>query len=136
MTRSGNWRSHMPTLSTVEISTYWLRCTARTRVLGNTVWAPAALKPFLPTHSSQIGIAVLLVANHLIEFDPMSTDGASSDSGAPTARGTVWAHGYIDDGDEGFIQQLIKYEDRYVRVDGVWKFTPSTSPAVAWLATR
>ncbi len=29
----------------------------------------------------------------------------------------------IDDHDEGFIQQLIKYDDRYVRVDGEWRFT-------------
>jgi len=62
-------------------------------------------------------MAVLLVANHLIEFDDPDN-----------ATGSVWAHGFIDDSGpagrgEGFIQQLVRYDDRYVRIDGGWRFT-------------
>lgn len=78
---------------------------------------PDACRAFFAESLAEIGIAVLLVANHLIEFD----DGA--DTEMPAARGTVWAHGFIDDTGEGFIQQLIKYDDRYVRIEGVWTFT-------------
>ncbi|MDH3705279.1 MAG: nuclear transport factor 2 family protein [Acidimicrobiia bacterium] len=59
----------------------------------------------------EIGMAVLLVANHLIDFDD------------PThARGQVWCRGYIDDNREGFIEQMIQYRDHYVRVDDRWRF--------------
>ena len=58
------------------------------------------------------GIAVLLVANHLIDF-----------AGDDGATGTVWTHGFVDDHGEGFIQQLIRYDDRYIRLDGGWYFT-------------
>ena len=81
---------------------------------------PDACRAFFTDSLAEIGVAVLLVANHLIEFDD-----------ADNATGTVWAHGFIDDdapargpgSGEGFIQQLIKYDDRYVRIDGEWKFT-------------
>ena len=78
---------------------------------------PEAARAFFAESLGEIGIAVLLVANHLVEFDDPDH-----------ARGTVWTHGFIDDGPpeqgkEGFIQQLIKYDDRYVRVDGAWRFT-------------
>lgn len=91
-------------------------------------------RAFFAEALSQIGMAVLLVANHLIEFDPQADSNDPSDSGGPTARGTVWTHGFIDDGNEGFIQQLIKYEDRYIRVDGVWKFTNRRH--LLWLGWR
>ncbi len=73
---------------------------------------PDACRAFFGASLAEIGMAVLLVANHLIEFDD-----------ADNATGTVWAHGFIDDRGEGFIQQLIKYDDRYVRLDGEWRFT-------------
>ncbi len=91
-------------------------------------------RAFFAESLSQIGMAVLLVANHLIEFDEKTDSNDPSDSGTPTAQGTVWAHGFIDDADEGFIQQLIKYEDRYIRVDGVWKFTRRRH--LLWLGWR
>ena len=90
-------------------------------------------RAFFAESLSEIGIAVLLVANHLIEFDQGSA-GDSIGSDAPTARGTVWAHGFIDDGAEGLIQQLIKYEDRYVRIEGIWKFTRRRH--LLWLGWR
>lgn len=73
---------------------------------------PEACRAFFRESLVEIGISVLLVANHLVEFDDVDN-----------ATGTVWTHGFIDDHDEGFIQQLIKYDDRYVRVDGEWRFT-------------
>lgn len=73
---------------------------------------PDACRAFFRESLGEIGIAVLLVANHLVEFEDDDN-----------ATGTVWAHGFIDDHAEGFIQQLIKYDDRYVRVDGEWRFT-------------
>ncbi|MEQ8841904.1 MAG: nuclear transport factor 2 family protein [Acidimicrobiales bacterium] len=102
---------------------------------------PAAAKAFFRESLSTIGMAVLLVANHLIDFED-----------ADNATGTVWAHGFIDDHREGFIQQLIKYDDRYVRVDGRWCFTrrrhslwlgwkhdeaaPLAQPAAEWPARQ
>lgn len=73
---------------------------------------PDAARAFFTESLGEIGIAVLLVANHLVDVDD-----------ADNATGTVWAHGFIDDHGEGFIQQLIKYDDRYVRIDGDWYFT-------------
>jgi hypothetical protein len=73
---------------------------------------PDACRAFFVESLAEIGMAVLLVANHLVEFED-----------ADNATGTVWTHGFIDDHDEGFIQQLIKYDDRYVRSDGGWRFT-------------
>lgn len=77
---------------------------------------PVACRAFFEDSLGEIGMAVLLVANHIIDFDD-----------ADNATGAVWCHGFINDGGaagggEGFIQQLIKYDDRYVRVDGEWRF--------------
>lgn len=73
---------------------------------------PEACRAFFGESLAEIGMAVLLVANHLVEFEDLDN-----------ATGTVWSHGFIDDQAEGFIQQLIKYDDRYVRLDGEWRFT-------------
>jgi hypothetical protein len=54
--------------------------------------------------------AVILVANHLIELDDESR-----------AHGQVWAQCFAQT-DGGFIEQLIRYEDRYERHDGKWRF--------------
>lgn len=72
---------------------------------------PSACRRLSEASLARIGVAVLLVANHLIDFDDPDN-----------AKGTVWCHGHIDDHQEGWIEQLIKYEDRYVRRDGVWLF--------------
>jgi hypothetical protein len=55
--------------------------------------------------------AVILVANHLIEIE-----------GTQRARGEVWAHCFAQTRADGFVEQLIKYEDRYERRDGRWLF--------------
>ena len=55
--------------------------------------------------------AVILVANHLIDLQDEDH-----------ATGQVWAHCYAQTGADGFVDQLIRYEDRYERVDGHWLF--------------
>ena len=65
----------------------------------------------LMSHSLDTNVfAVILVANHLIELD-------DEDHG----HGQVWAQCFAQTGD-GFVEQLIKYEDRYERYAGQWRF--------------
>ncbi|MDG4669144.1 nuclear transport factor 2 family protein [Mycobacterium sp. 236(2023)] len=55
--------------------------------------------------------AVILVANHLIDVhDDMH------------ATGQVWAHCYAQTRSDGFLDQLIRYDDTYAKVDGRWLF--------------
>jgi hypothetical protein len=54
---------------------------------------------------------VILVANHLIEFDRPDE-----------AHGEVWARCYAQNDSGEFVEQLIKYEDAYERVEGRWTF--------------
>lgn len=83
---------------------------------------------------------VLLVANHLIDLDD-----------ADRAHGQVWAHCYAQTRAEGFVEQLIRYEDRYERRDGRWLFrhrrhrlwygighreSPLRQPAASWPAKQ
>ena len=55
--------------------------------------------------------AVILVANHQIDLQDDTR-----------ATGQVWAHRYAQTRTDGFIDQLIRYDDRYERVDGRWLF--------------
>jgi len=72
---------------------------------------PGACRRLSEESLAQVGVAVLMVANHIIEF-----------YGAGQARGSVWCHAHVDDRREGFIEQLIKYDDRYALVGGRWLF--------------
>ncbi|MFV8318592.1 nuclear transport factor 2 family protein [Mycobacterium sp. 23] len=54
---------------------------------------------------------VILVANHLIELDD-----------ARHATGQVWAQCFAQT-TAGFVEQLIRYDDRYEKHSGVWRFT-------------
>ncbi|OBI72467.1 nuclear transport factor 2 family protein [Mycobacterium asiaticum] len=66
----------------------------------------------LMSESMDSGVfAVLLVANHLIEFDDESN-----------ARGQVWAQCFAQTHGDGFVEQVIKYEDRYQLNQGRWRF--------------
>jgi SnoaL-like domain len=64
---------------------------------------------------SAVGVTVLFVGNHLIDFD-------SDDE----AHGLVYCRGYIETRDGPhpgrFVEQAILYRDRYRRVEGAWKF--------------
>ena len=55
--------------------------------------------------------AVILVANHLVELDT-----------AEAAHGEVWARCYAQNDPGDFVEQLIRYEDTYERIDGRWLF--------------
>jgi ketosteroid isomerase-like protein len=57
-----------------------------------------------------IGISILMVANHVIDFDDDDN-----------ARGIVYCKAEIQDG-ERFITQAIRYEDRYEKRSGHWHF--------------
>ncbi|CAA0079145.1 Uncharacterised protein [Mycolicibacterium vanbaalenii] len=80
--------------------------------------------------------AVMLVANHLIDLQD-DTHGS----------GQVWAHCYAQTREDGFLEQLIKYEDRYEKLSGRWLFahrrhrlwygtshdqSPLSQPAANW----
>ena len=84
--------------------------------------------------------AVILVANHLIDVE-------SPDK----ARGQVWAQCFAQTRAEGFVEQLIKYEDRYEYHNGRWLFlhrrhrlwygvarreSPLRQPAAEWPASQ
>jgi len=59
---------------------------------------------------SAIGVSILFVGNHLVDF---------SDAGH--AAGSVYCRGQIQDG-ERWIEQAIHYRDTYERRDGEWLF--------------
>ena len=57
-----------------------------------------------------IGISILMVANHVIDFDDDSH-----------AHGSVYCRAELQDG-KRFITQAIRYDDRYQKRDGHWYF--------------
>ncbi|MDX1882241.1 nuclear transport factor 2 family protein [Mycolicibacterium sp. 120270] len=72
---------------------------------------PNGLRQLMTRSLDDSVFAVILVANHIIEFD-----------GHERASGQVWAHCYAQTRSHGFVEQLIKYQDRYERHDGRWLF--------------
>jgi hypothetical protein len=71
----------------------------------------AGLRALMTESLASSVFAVILVANHLVEFD--SPD---------RAHGEVWARCYAQNQPGGFVEQLIKYEDSYERVADRWLF--------------
>ena len=72
---------------------------------------PDALRRLMADSLKDTIFAVILVANHLIDFE-----------GDDEARGQVWAHSFAHTLSDGFTEQLIKYQDRYVYSGGRWLF--------------
>ena len=70
----------------------------------------AALREAFDRSLREVGITILFVANHLIDFD-------DDDRGL----GVVYCRGEIQDGDR-WLTQAIQYRDRYERRDGRWLF--------------
>lgn len=69
-----------------------------------------ALRAFWVESLSQIGVSILFVGNHVVDFE--SPD---------RARGVVYCRGQIQEG-EKWIEQAIQYRDTYERRDGAWLF--------------
>lgn len=72
---------------------------------------PDALRRLMQESMAGSLFAVILVANHVIDFE-----------GSDRAAGEVWAHCHAETERDGFVEQLIKYEDRYERREGRWLF--------------
>ncbi len=78
--------------------------------VGNGRSGRAALYAFWEGSLSDIGVSILFVGNHVIDF------------GDPThATGVVYCRGQIQDGDR-WIEQAIRYLDDYERVGEEWLF--------------
>jgi hypothetical protein len=71
---------------------------------------PDALRRLMAELMEDSVVAVILVANHLVELE-----------GADAARGEVWAL-CLAQSEDGYVEQLLRYEDRYRREDGRWRF--------------
>jgi hypothetical protein len=74
---------------------------------------PAGLRALMGETMASSILAVILVANHLVDLD---------NSGPDRAHGQVWARCYAQDDAGDFVEQLIRYDDAYERVDGRWLF--------------
>lgn len=72
---------------------------------------PDGLRQLMEQRLQDSFFAVILVANHLIDL-----------AGDEQARGQVWAHCFAQNPVDGFVEQLIKYEDRYECYGGRWLF--------------
>ncbi|HEX6313100.1 MAG TPA: nuclear transport factor 2 family protein [Acidimicrobiia bacterium] len=69
-----------------------------------------ALRAFFDRSLREVGVTILYVGNHVIDFDD-----------ADHARGVVYCRGEIQVGDR-WIVQAIQYRDTYERRDGAWFF--------------
>ena len=74
-----------------------------------------ALKDTFDESLRAIGVSILFVGNHVIDFE--ADAGGSPDR----ARGIVYCRGLIQDGDR-VVEQAIQYRDVYERRDGRWLF--------------
>ena len=69
-----------------------------------------ALRRNFESQLEKLGVTILFVGNHVIDFDD-----------ADHARGIVYCKAEIQDGDR-WIHQAIKYRDVYERCEGRWYF--------------
>ncbi|TRW79697.1 nuclear transport factor 2 family protein [Mycolicibacterium sp. 018/SC-01/001] len=73
---------------------------------------PSALRALTSDALRDSVFTVTLVSNHHIEID----------LAARAAHGRVWAHCFAQVDAEGFVEQLVRYDDRYRCDDGRWLF--------------
>ena len=78
--------------------------------VGRNQFGRAALRSSFDAQLREVGITILFVGNHVIEFDDDDH-----------ARGIVYCKGEIQDGDR-WINQAIQYRDSYERRDQQWYF--------------
>lgn len=78
--------------------------------VGRNLSGRAALRDSFAESLAAIGVSVLFVGNHLIDFQDPSR-----------ATGGVYCRGQIQDGDR-WVEQAIHYQDQYERRDEGWLF--------------
>ncbi len=78
--------------------------------VGRDTTGRAALRESFDVSLRDIGVSVLFVGNHIIDFQD-----------ADHASGLVYCRGMIQDGDR-MVEQAIQYRDTYERRDGEWLF--------------
>lgn len=78
--------------------------------VGREAVGHAALRSDFDRQLRAIGVSILFVGNHVIDFD-----------GADDAHGIVYCKAEIQEGDT-WNHQAIQYHDRYARRDGRWYF--------------
>jgi hypothetical protein len=79
--------------------------------VGRELRGRPALRAFFAESLSAIGVSILFVGNHLVDFDTRES-----------AHGVVYCRGQIQDGAR-WIEQAIQYRDHYALHDGAWLFT-------------
>ncbi len=89
--------------------------------VGRERFGRSALRENFDEQLRAIGISILFVGNHVIDFDDDDH-----------ARGIVYCKGEIQDGDR-WIHQAIQYRDRYERRDRNWFFVRRTH--LLWYGT-
>lgn len=72
---------------------------------------PDALRALTRASLEGAHVIVLLVANHRIDLD-----------GADRATGVVWSQAVTHTEADGHVEQIVRYDDRYVRHGGGWRF--------------
>lgn len=78
--------------------------------VGRDATGRAALRESFDASLRAIGVSILFVGNHIIDFQD-----------ADHATGIVYCRGMIQDG-ERMVEQSIQYRDSYERRDGAWLF--------------
>jgi len=73
-----------------------------------------AMKQFFRESLRAIGVSILFVGNHIIDFESASR-----------AKGIVYCRGQIQDGGR-WIEQAIQYRDTYEKRDSAWLFVKRT----------
>lgn len=72
---------------------------------------PEALRRLTTTALVGAQVTVVMVANHVIEV-----------TSEAEANGEVWARAFTRTAADGYVEQLIRYRDRYRVHDGAWRF--------------
>lgn len=87
----------------------------------------AALRDSFAESLSEVGVTILKVTTHIIDFaddglGPIPDRGSNPDRGPDRATGMVYAHGDVQIGAR-WLHQAIRYDDRYERRGGIWYFS-------------
>lgn len=101
--------------------------------VSSTASGRAALRESFAESLSEVGVTILKVTTHTIDFpdpaanpDPAASPDPAADpdpvASPDRATGMVYAHGDVQIGAR-WLHQAIRYDDRYERRDGIWYFS-------------